>query len=81
MVNPGEALLNVVTRDQRKMLLRWDQQVSGPVRKAHDSSGTAHAPPAKRRDLTHPVTAAERGKPVASPQGKANRKVRRWDCG
>jgi hypothetical protein len=28
-------------------------------------------PPAKRRDLTHTVTATERGKPVVSPKGKA----------
>jgi len=29
------------------------------------------APPAERRDLTHTVTGAQRGKPVVSPYGKA----------
>ena len=32
-VNPGEALLNVVTKDKRKMLLRLDQKVRGQVRR------------------------------------------------
>jgi len=27
------------------------------------------------------ITSAERGKPVALPQGKANRKRSRWGCG
>ena len=32
-VNPGEALLNVVTKDKRKMLKRLDQKVRGQVRR------------------------------------------------
>lgn len=42
---------------------------SGP--EAPNSSGAVVGPPAERRDLTHTVTAAERGKPVVSPKGKA----------
>jgi hypothetical protein len=53
---------------------------SGPG--APNSSGADDAPPAKRRGLNHPyVPPAERGKPVALPQGKALRKGRRWGCG
>jgi len=32
MVNPGEAALNVVISDKRKMLIRLDQKVGGQVR-------------------------------------------------
>jgi len=32
MVNLGEALLNVVMSNQRKMLIRWGQQARGQVR-------------------------------------------------
>jgi hypothetical protein len=33
MVNSGEALLNVVTKDKRKMLNRLDQKVRGQDRR------------------------------------------------
>jgi hypothetical protein len=33
MVNSGEALLNVVIKDKRKMLNRLDQKVRGQVRR------------------------------------------------
>jgi len=33
MVNSGEALVNVVTKAKRKMLLRLDQKVRGQVRR------------------------------------------------
>jgi hypothetical protein len=32
MVNTREALLNVVTKNQRKLLCRWGQQARGQVR-------------------------------------------------
>ena len=32
MVNPGEASINVVTKDKRKMLTRLDQKARGQVR-------------------------------------------------
>jgi hypothetical protein len=67
MVNSGEALLNVVTKAKRKMLNRLDQKGTWSGPEAPNSSGAADAPPAERRDLTHTVTAAERGKPVVSP--------------
>jgi hypothetical protein len=81
MVNPGEALVNVVMSSKRKLLTRLGQQGmwSGPG--VMLSLGADVEPPAKRRDLTHPATATERGKPVVSPQGKASRKVSRWGCG
>ena len=74
MVNSREALLNVVMLAKRKMLTRLDQKGmwSGP--RAPNSLGAVDAPPAERRDLTHTVTATERGKPVVSPSGKASRK-------
>ena len=71
MVNSGEALLNVVTKAKRKMLNRLDQKGTWSGPGAPNSSGAVVAPPAERRDLTHTVTAAERGKPVVSPSGKA----------
>ena len=56
------------------MLTRLDQNGKWPSLEAPNSSSAADVPPAERRDLTHTVTAAKRGKPVASPQGKATRK-------
>jgi hypothetical protein len=64
MVNPGEALINAVTQDKRKVLNRLDQKGTWSGPEAPNSSGAVDAPPAERRDLTHTVTAAERGKPV-----------------
>jgi hypothetical protein len=68
------------------MLTRLGQKGmwSGPG--VPNSPGAADAPPAERRDLTHIVTAAERGKPVASLEGlsssgKVSRKANRRDCG
>jgi hypothetical protein len=69
MVNPGEALVNVVTKDKPKMLLQngvsrarrgaaaelglGPKAVSGP--EAPNSSGADVAPPVERRDLNHPA--------------------------
>jgi len=69
MVNPGEALLNVVMSNQRKMLNRWGQNGTWSGPGAIYSPGADVAPPAKRRDLTHTATGRERGKPVAFPGG------------
>ena len=69
MVNRCEALLNVVTKDKRKMLNRLDQKGTWPGPEAPNSSGADDVPPAERRDLTHTGTPAERGKPVVSPAG------------
>jgi hypothetical protein len=80
-VNPGEALLNVVMSNKRKMLIRLGQNGmwSGPA--ASLPAGADGAPPAKRRDLTHTAIATERGKPVVflvgRPAGKACRKASR----
>ena len=48
---------------------------------AQASPDADEAPPAERSDLTHAETETERGKPVALPEGKANRKGSRWSCG
>src|SRR5262249_14895705 len=85
-VNPGEALLNVVMSNQRKMLYRWGQKGTWSSPVAILSAGADGAPPAKRRDLTHTVTRTERGKPVAflptDPTARTvNRKVRLRGCG
>ncbi len=53
MVNSGEALLNVVTKDKRKMLNRLDQKGMWSGSEAPNSSDADGAPPAERRDLTH----------------------------
>ena len=87
MVNPGEALLNVVMSDKRKVLTRLGQNGmwSGPG--AIYSPGADEAPPAERRDLTHTATGRKRGKPVALPGGQlrpagtANRKASLRGCG
>jgi hypothetical protein len=69
------------------MLTGLDQKGTWSGPEAPNSSGAVVAPPAKRRDLTHTVTGAERGKPVVSlgdnplSLRKAARKNRRWDCG
>jgi hypothetical protein len=77
MVNSGEALVNVVMSNKRKMLIRLGQNGmwSGPG--ANQSPGADGAPPAKRRDLTHTATVTERGKPVVSPRGQPTGKARR----
>jgi hypothetical protein len=70
MVNSGEALLNVVMSNQRKMLNRWGQNGTWSGLGAIHSPGADGVPPAKRRDLTHTATRRKRGKPVASPDGR-----------
>ena len=81
LVNSGEALVNVVMTDKRKMLTRLAQNGmwSGP--RVIQSRGADAEPPAKRRDLPHTATTAERGKSVVflagRPAGKARRKARR----
>jgi hypothetical protein len=77
MVNPGEALLNVVTQAKRKMLTRLDQKGTWSGPEAPNSSGAVVAPPAERRDLTHTVTTAERGKPVVLPAREGGSRKRR----
>lgn len=87
MVNPGEAPLNVVMSNQRKMLRRWGQNGTWSGPGVILSPGADVAPPANRRDLTRTATRRERGKPVAtlvSPprlSRTANRKVSLWGCG
>ena len=67
LVNTREALLNRRHKGQAQ-----DADTLGPKGtwsgpEAPNSSGTALVPPAERRNLTHTVIAAERGKPVVSP--------------
>src|ERR1700692_4818555 len=71
LVNTCEALLNRRHKGQAQdaNTLGPKGTWSGP--EAPNSSGAVVAPPAERRDLTHTVTATERGKPVVSPSGKA----------
>src|SRR5262249_8371960 len=71
-VNRREAAINVVTKDERKMLTRSGQNGtwSGPV--APNSTGADDAPPAKSGDPPHPGTSTERGKPVALPAGESD---------
>ena len=70
MVNPGEALRNAVMYNKPKMLIGLDQKVRGQVRVLRTHPAQTVAPPAERRDLTHPGTPTERGKPVAVPLGR-----------
>ena len=70
MVNPGEALLNVVMSNKRKLLNRLGQKGTWSGPSVIQSLGADAEPPAKRRGLTHTATATERGKPVASPTGR-----------
>jgi hypothetical protein len=72
-VNRGEALLNVVMSNQRKLLTRWGQNGTWSRPRANQSRGAEQAPPANRRDLTHTATTMERGKPVASPDDPSDR--------
>ena len=77
-VNPGEASLNVVTKDKPKVLTGLGQKARGQVRRLR-------TPPAqmaqhRRRDATYTtqfVPPAERGKPVALlySHSKGNRKM------
>ena len=55
MVNPGEASLNVVIKDKPKMLTGLGQKGMWSGLEAPNSSDADGVPPAKRRDLNHPV--------------------------
>jgi len=73
MVNSGEALLNVVMSNKRKMLSRLGQKGTWSGPDVILSSGAGDVPPAKRRDLTHTVTRMERGKPATLPTSRLGR--------
>jgi len=68
-------------RPPAKLLTGWNQKVGGQVQGLNGPLHADGVPPAQRYDLTRAVGSAERGKPVALPRGKANRKGRRWGCG
>ena len=67
MVNKCEALINVVTQNQRKMLIALGPKGTWSGYGAPNSPYAVVVPPAERRALTHTVTAAERDKPVVFP--------------
>jgi hypothetical protein len=87
MVNSGEALLNVVTKAKRQDAFTLGPKGTWSSLEVPNSFSAAVVPPAERRDLTHTVTATQRGKPSVSPsgkplsRGKATRKGSRWDGG
>jgi hypothetical protein len=55
MVNSGEPLLNVVRSNKPKTLIGLSQKARGPVAEVSYLSTQTKGPPAKRRDLTHPL--------------------------
>lgn len=77
MVNESELLVNVVNENKPKMLIGLNQNGQWSGSEITMFSDVDAAPPAERQHLTHSVTQAERGKPVASPLGK--RVVRQAD--
>lgn len=82
LVNKCESLINVVSSDKRKRLLRLNQKNgkwSGTV--ALTSPVADVAPPAEKRDLIDSVVFIERGKPVILPNEEALRKASRWEWG
>jgi hypothetical protein len=81
MTNGREPLINAVTDDKPKMLRGLDHKVRGWSRGSRAFLPQTGEPPADRRGLTHRGTQAERGKPVVSPQGQANRTGSRRGCG
>src|SRR5690348_6470128 len=62
-----EAAINVVTKDERKMLSRSGQNGTWSGPGAANSPGADGAPPAKSGGPSHPGTSTERGKPVTLP--------------
>jgi hypothetical protein len=64
MVNSGEAMLNVVTKDKRQDAYTLGPKGTWSSLEVPNSSSAAVVPPAERRDLTHTVTETQRGKPV-----------------
>src|SRR5262249_38213474 len=62
-----EAAINVVTENERKMLIRSGQKGTWSGPGAPNSPGADAAPPAKSGDPPHLGTSAERGKPVLLP--------------
>ena len=74
-VNSGEVPIKAVMFVERKLLNRSDQKGMWPGTGPQRYPATDDAPPAQRRDLPHAEPSTERGKPAASPQGKARRKA------
>jgi len=62
-----EAVINAVTKNERKMLIRSGQKGTWSGPGAPNSPGADGAPPAKSGDPPHLGTSAERGKPVVLP--------------
>ena len=81
MTNIREPLLNAVTDDKPKVLLGLNQKGTWQVQGFPTLLPQTQEPPADQRGLTHRGTHAERGKPVATPSGKANREASRRGCG
>jgi hypothetical protein len=55
MVNESESLINVVTPNKPKVLIGLGQKGKWPGAGATKSPVADGAPPAERRDLTHPL--------------------------
>ena len=82
LVNPGEALVNAVKHDKRKLLNRLGQKGTWSGPGATLSPGADAAPPAKRRDPPHTPrqrrnVVSPSSPPRGYPLGKANRKASR----
>ena len=67
-----EAVINVVTENERKMLIRSGQKGTWSGPGAPNSPGADAVPPAKNGDPPHLGTSAERGKPVVLPAGESD---------
>jgi RNA-directed DNA polymerase len=65
-------VINVVTKNERKMLSRSGQNGTWSGPGAPNSPGADDVPPAKSCDPSHPGISAERGKPVALPAGESD---------
>ena len=70
MVNRCESLINVVNANKPKMLIGLNQNGKWSGTGVLCSPVVVVAPPANRRDLTHAVSQAERGKPDIFPMGR-----------
>ena len=78
MASTCELSINVVTKNRPNHAERSDSSGSRGFQVPWRGHPTL---PAEREGLTHSVVYPERGKPVALPRGKADRKGSRWGCG
>jgi hypothetical protein len=82
MANPGERLINIVSRNKPKVLKGLSQKGNGVgTRRLQCLVRDNRTPGGQSAPNPLDVTEMEHGNPVRLPTGKATRKASPWTCG